>query len=105
MALWLVKNLPKPKGKFYLDRKDNQGHYSAKNLRWVTPKQSGRNHRGNHRIVINGISKLLCEWAEETGISAMTIHTRIKLGLPEKLWLFKGKISKSVLWNLEYQNH
>lgn len=97
MARWLLHFLPKPNGRLVLDRIDNDGHYAPGNLRWATIKESTRNSRNNRRIVIGGESKLLCEWAEQTGLQSMTIHSRIQLGLPERFWLFKGKITKTML--------
>lgn len=63
-----------------LDRIDNNKGYSPENCRWATRKQQGRNQRTNHKITINGKTKLMCEWAEISGISEKNIYKRIKRG-------------------------
>lgn len=97
-ARWLLDKLPKPKGKFCLDRIENNGNYEPGNLKWSTPKESGRNKRGNRRLTIGNSTKTLSEWAETSGVCSMTIHCRIKAGVPEALWLHKGKITKATLF-------
>lgn len=100
MTKWLIKNLPKPNGKFCLDRIDNDGHYQIGNLKWSTHHESALNKRGTRKITINGAEKHLCEWEKESGVCAMTIHCRIKSGLPERLWLFRGKITSEMILNI-----
>lgn len=63
-----------------LDRIDNNKGYSPENCRWATKKQQGRNQRTNHKITINGETKLMCEWAEISGVSSREICKRIKRG-------------------------
>lgn len=63
-----------------LDRIDNNKGYSPENCRWATRKQQGRNQRTNKKITINGKTKLMCEWAEISGISEKNISKRIKRG-------------------------
>lgn len=63
-----------------LDRIDNNKGYSPDNCRWATKKQQGRNQRTNRNITINGETKLMCEWAEISGISEKNISKRIKRG-------------------------
>lgn len=63
-----------------LDRIDNDKGYSPENCRWATRKEQGRNQRTNRKITIQGQTRLLCEWAELSGISSKEIHKRIKRG-------------------------
>lgn len=63
-----------------LDRIDNNKGYSPNNCKWSTRKEQNRNQRSNRKITINGKTKLLCEWAEESGISSKSILKRIKRG-------------------------
>lgn len=77
-----------------IDRIDNNGHYSCghceeclvkewkMNCKWSPPKEQA-NHRSSNRIVvINGISKNLCQWCEETGVPVTTAWNRLKRGVP-----------------------
>jgi hypothetical protein len=59
-----------------LDRIDNNGNYTKDNVRWATRKQNTRNTRANRYITIEGETKLLCEWAEEYGITDKILHQR-----------------------------
>lgn len=102
MAEWLVKHMPRPEGKYFLDRVNNDGNYSRTNLRWATTKESARNHRGTRAICIDGITKLLSEWAKEAGLNPMTLHSRIAAGFPQDMWFYKGKITKQVWIDREY---
>ena len=47
-------------------------------------KAQQRNRTNNKYVTINGVTKLLCEWAEETGIPASTIYSRISYGYSEE---------------------
>ena len=67
----------RPSPKHSLDRIDVNGPYSPENCRWATRIEQGRNRRDNLFIEFQGVSKTVAEWAEETGISAMTIRERI----------------------------
>lgn len=100
MAAWLVAEMPKPKGKLVLDRIDNRGHYAPGNLRWATPRESANNRRCTQFVEIKGVRKSIQDWSRETGIGYMTIRGRIKSGFPKALWLFKGKITKAVLFGV-----
>lgn len=63
-----------------IDRIYNDKGYSPENCRWVTMKSQQRNRSNNTYLTINGTTKLLCEWSEETGIAYATIRNRIKMG-------------------------
>lgn len=71
---------PRPSPKHQIDRIDNDGNYCPKNCRWVMQDVQARN-KSNARLISHaGKTLSLCEWAEETGITADAIYGRLKLG-------------------------
>lgn len=75
----------KPVG-YQLDRIENSKGYIPGNVRWSTRSRNCRNTRSNRVVTINGVSKCLVEWAEESGIKYSTLNSRLQRGvLPEKL--------------------
>lgn len=63
-----------------LERKDNNRDYCPSNVKWATKSEQGSNKRTNHVLTINGTSKCIKSWSEETGISIRTILSRIRYG-------------------------
>lgn len=63
-----------------IDRVNVNGDYEPSNCRWVTQTEQTRNARSNVKITIKGQTKLLSEWARESGIDRRTISRRIGLG-------------------------
>jgi hypothetical protein len=63
-----------------IDRIENSIGYSKENCRWASMKQQSRNRRTNHFIEIDGVSKTISEWSEISGVSKVTILSRLKRG-------------------------
>ena len=63
-----------------IDRRDNNGDYSAENCRWATAKEQGRNKRNNRILTIGGDSKCLAEWVEISGANYDTVKRRLYAG-------------------------
>lgn len=75
-----------PKG-MSLDRIDNNKGYCPENCRWATRQTQSANRRSSRRLVHNGVTLTMSEWARFLGISPTTMSNRIQAGFPpEKLF-------------------
>ena len=71
----------KPHPDYQLDRIDNDGNYCKENCQWVSKSVNQMNRRVTRRVTINGETKTLNEWSEETGLNWHTINSRIRRGI------------------------
>jgi len=75
---WAINN--GYKSNLTLDRTNVNGNYEPVNCRWATIKQQCNNTRVNRKVTINGVTKTVTEWADETGLKESTIRERLRHG-------------------------
>lgn len=90
-----------------IDRINVNGNYEPDNCRWTDMMTQCNNRRNCKYIKINGITKTIKEWSNDSGINYNTIDKRIKLGWKNEDLLKPPirKVSKhysncvGVMWN------
>lgn len=64
-----------------IERRDTNGNYEPGNCVWATDEMQTRNRRSTKTVTINGVTKPLIAWCEETGVRYGAAKQRInKLG-------------------------
>lgn len=69
---------PKPDWRYSIGRQNNDGDYSPDNCSWELPHQQQNNRRNNRQLAFNGTTKTLAQWADEYGIPANLLGSRLK---------------------------
>jgi hypothetical protein len=68
----------RPSPSHTLERRNNNGPYSAENCLWATPAQQSRNTRQNVFLTWDGITLCLTDWAHRLGINETTLRQRLR---------------------------
>lgn len=63
-----------------LDRINGTQGYSKENCRWATMKVQQNNRSNNRSITINGQTKTLSQWIEESTVKPLTVKSRLYRG-------------------------
>lgn len=66
-----------PSDQYSIERRDVNGHYEKSNCYWATQREQCNNTRTNVRLDHNGVTQTLTQWAEQLGLNAKTLWTRI----------------------------
>lgn len=76
---WCEQKNPDPG--MTIDRIDNDSGYSPENCRFVSLKDNQNNRSSNRNLEFHGETKTVTQWADQTGIPASVIYSRLdKLG-------------------------
>lgn len=70
----------RPSLKHTIERKNNNGNYEPNNCRWATRTEQARNKRNSRNLEAFGKTQSVHLWAEEVGVGARTICSRIRIG-------------------------
>jgi len=63
-----------------LDRRDNNGHYTPENCRWIALREQFVNRRSNRYITYGGKRMTISQWSKEIGCSRNAIAKRLSRG-------------------------
>ena len=67
----------RPSPSHSLERVDNDGPYSKENCVWATRKEQNDNRSISKKVTLNGVTKSVSDWAEDTGIKYTTLLRRL----------------------------
>lgn len=80
-CMWALENgyqEDAQRGLYTIDRINPDGNYEPSNCRFVDTKTQSRNKSTTSYLTYNNVTKPLVDWADEVGILATTIDSRIR---------------------------
>jgi len=80
---------PRPHIDDTIERIDYNKGYMPGNVKWASRQEQVLNKSDNVVIEIDGVTKTVSQWAEDSPLSGFTIYKRIKRGWPEKHGSYK----------------
>ena len=95
---------PKPGWQYTVDRKNNNGHYSADNCIWALPGDQQNNRRNNRKITYLGRTQTLSKWADELRIEYNLLRRRLdKMSFVEAIRMGNQKLTPG--WHHKKQKY
>lgn len=78
-----------------IERIDYNKGYVPGNVKWASRQEQVLNKSDNVVLEIDGVTKTVSQWAEESPVSGFTIYKRIKRGWLEKYGSHRTVFTKS----------
>lgn len=72
----------RPKGRYSLERIDNEGNYEPSNCKWIPLGNQAYNTTRSANLTYKGKTKCMAEWAKILNVSYWKIKYRRKKGVP-----------------------
>ena len=63
-----------------IERIDVNGNYEPQNCTWISLSEQNKNKRNVIYITINGITKSITKWADDSPVNLVTIYKRLQRG-------------------------